>query len=80
MRKDWPYYFIDRDASQAVKIKSSLPFSFNRLLSRGALLGRMGARESVPERFAAEALSHARGRAGARARALRFFARIVTEP
>ena len=54
------------------------PFFFFK--SRGALLGRMGARESVPERFAAQALSHARGRAGARARALRLFARIVTEP
>ena len=40
----------------------------------------MGARESLPERFAAQAVSHARGRAGARARALRLFARIVTEP
>jgi len=45
------------------------PFSFFKC--RGALSGRMGARESVPERFVAEALSHARGRAGARAHDVR---------
>ena len=39
----------------------------------------MGARESLPERSAAQAVSHVRGRAGARARALRLVARIVTE-
>ena len=58
----------DRNCDDIFPPLPSPLFFFN---CRGALSGRMGARESVPERTTAEALSHARGRAGARARDVR---------